>query len=141
MDRQLFAVRGVPCNAPPWGWLVAVDLEAGEFRWKVPVGKDENGVEGLPNFGPPLATAGGLVFHGGSRDLHLYARDSSTGAVLASFELPAGLHSGPITYATLHGHKQLLVVAPGGHVALGSKLGDYIIAYALPDPRMETSQE
>jgi glucose dehydrogenase len=51
-----------------------------------------------------------------------------------------GLHGGPITYATPHGQKQLLVVAPGGHVALGTKLGDYIIAYTLPDSGKETSQ-
>jgi len=132
MDRQLFAVGGVPCNAPPWGWLAAVDLDAGEIRWKAPIGKDEKGVEGLPNFGPPLVTAGGLVFHGGTRDLHLYARNSATGEILASFELPAGLHGGPITYETAQSHKQLLVVAPGGHVGLGTKLGDYVIAYALP---------
>ena len=132
MDRKLFAVGGVPCNAPPWGWLVAVDLNAGEIRWKVPVGRDEHGVEGLPNYGPPLATAGGLVFHGGSRDLHLYARDSATGAVLASFALPAALHAGPITYKLGRGHKQFLAVAPGGHVTLGTKLGDYVIAYTLP---------
>src|SRR5262245_28152292 len=138
MDRQLFGVRGIPCNAPPWGWLAAVDLEAGDIRWKVPIGKDENGVEGLPNFGPPLATAGGLVFHGGSRDLHLYARDTTTGGVLASFPLPAGLHGGPISYETQR-QRQLIVIAPGGHVALGSKLGDYVIAYALPELRKEST--
>jgi quinoprotein glucose dehydrogenase len=135
MDRQLFAVGEVPCNAPPWGWLVAVDLDGGEIRWRAPIGKDENGVEGLPNFGPPLATAGGLVFHGGGRDLHLYARDSATGDIIASFPLPAGLHGGPISYQTARSHKQFLVVAPGGHVGLGTKLGDYVIAYALPDSR------
>jgi quinoprotein glucose dehydrogenase len=140
MDRQLFAVHGIPCNAPPWGWLVAVDLDAGEIRWKVPIGKDKDGVEGLPNFGPPLVTAGGLVFHGGTRDLRLYARDSATGEVLASFPLPAGLHAGPITYSTARGHHQLLVVAPGGHVALGTKLGDYVIAYELPNSKFEVGQ-
>ena len=137
MDRQLFAVGGVPCNAPPWGWLVAVDLDAGEIRWKAAVGKDDYGVEGLPNFGPPLVTAGGLVFHAGSRDLHLYARDSATGDVLARFELPAGLHAGPITYKLGPGHKQFLVVAPGGHVTLDTKLGDYVIAYTLPESKEE----
>jgi quinoprotein glucose dehydrogenase len=140
MDRQLFAVGGVPCNAPPWGWLVAVDLDAGKIHWKEPIGTDENGVVGLPNFGPPLVTAGGLVFHAGSRDLHLYARDSATGAVLARFELPAGLHAGPITYKIAPGHKQFIVVAPGGHVTLGTKLGDYVIAYTLPDSKEETHE-
>jgi quinoprotein glucose dehydrogenase len=120
--------------------LHAVDLDRGEIRWQTPIGEYEEGNRGLLNFGPPLVTAGGIVFHGGSSDLHLYARDSTSGEVLASFELPAGLHAGPINYETPHGHKQFLVVAPSGHIALGSKLGDYIIAYTLPDSGKETSE-
>jgi quinoprotein glucose dehydrogenase len=91
------------------------------------------GVRGLNNFGPPLATAGGLVFHAGSRDLRLRAHDARTGEVIMQFDLPAGLHAGPITYKLAHDRKQFLVIAPGGHIGLGSKLGDYIIAYTLPD--------
>ncbi|MEW6211108.1 MAG: pyrroloquinoline quinone-dependent dehydrogenase [Acidobacteriota bacterium] len=131
MDRQLLAVGKVPCNRPPWGMIVAVDLGCGEIVWQEPVGEDEKGVKGLQNFGPPLVTGGGLVFHAGSRDLRLRAHDASTGKVLAQFPLPAGLHAGPITYKV--GGKQFLVIAPGGHTGLGSKLGDYVIAYTLPD--------
>ncbi len=130
--RRIFAEDDIPCNKPPWGTLVAVDLHAGEIRWTVPTGVSENGVQGLMSFGPPLVTAGGLVFHSGNRDLRLRAHDSRTGDVVASFDLPAGLHSGPITYGLRPDGKQYLVVAPGGHVGLGSKLGDYVIAYALP---------
>ncbi|MGH7898951.1 MAG: pyrroloquinoline quinone-dependent dehydrogenase, partial [Candidatus Binatia bacterium] len=133
MDRRLFEEDGVACNAPPWGYLVAVDLDRGEIRWNVPAGEDGEGTRGLPNYGPPLVTAGGLVFHAGSRDLRLRAHDAESGAVLASFDLPAGLHAGPITYKLGAGRKQFLVIAPGGHVTLGSKLGDYVIAYSLPD--------
>jgi quinoprotein glucose dehydrogenase len=53
--------------------------------------------------------------------------------VLARFELPAGLHSGPITYKLRPRGKQYLVVAPGGHSRLGTRLGDFVIAYTLPD--------
>jgi quinoprotein glucose dehydrogenase len=130
MDRKLFAVDGVPCNRPPWGWLVAVDLNEGEIRWRAPVG-EADGVRGLPNYGPLLVTGGGLVFHAGSRDLRLRAHDTRSGEVLATFDLPAGLHAGPITYKLRPEGKQFVVVAPGGHVGLGSKLGDYVIAYAL----------
>jgi quinoprotein glucose dehydrogenase len=75
------------------------------------------------------------VFHAGSRDLTLRAHDAATGAVLAAFALPAGLHAGPITYKLAPNGKQYLVVAPGGHARLGSQLGDYVMAYTLPDVR------
>jgi quinoprotein glucose dehydrogenase len=134
VKREVFAEKGIPCTAPPWGRLVAVDLAAGAIRWSVPIGATPDGaVQGLANFGPPLATAGGLVFHAGTRELRLRAHDAATGAVLATFDLPAGLHAGPITYKVRPDGKQYLVIAPGGHIGLESKQGDYVIAYALPD--------
>ncbi len=131
-ERTLFAEDGWPCNKPPWGMLVAVDLASGTIRWSVPVG-ERDGVQGVHNYGPPLATAGGLVFHSGTNDQVLRAHDAATGAVLARFELPAGLHAGPISYKLRPEGKQFLVVTPGGHIGKGSKLGDAVIAYALPD--------
>jgi quinoprotein glucose dehydrogenase len=131
-ERTLFADGKVPCNKPPWGMLVAVDLEHGTIRWSVPAG-ELNGVSGLHNYGPPLATAGGLVFHAGTNELALRAHDAATGAVLARIALPAGLHAGPISYKLRPGGKQFLVIAPGGHVGKNSVLGDSVIAYALPD--------
>src|SRR5262249_6671169 len=131
MQRNLFQDGSVPCNAPPWGILSAVDLEHGTIRWQAPVG-EENGVRGLPTSGPPLATASGLVFHAGSRDLRLRVHDALTGTVLATFPLPAALHGGIITYKLRPDGKQYLVIAPGGHTVLRTKLGDYVIAYALP---------
>ncbi len=100
----------------------------------MPVGEDlQRGVRGLTNFGPPLVTAGGLVFHAGSTELKLRAHDAQTGEILATFALPAGLHAGPISYKLKPDGKQYLVIAPGGHQGLGSKLGDAVIAYTLPD--------
>jgi quinoprotein glucose dehydrogenase len=131
--RALFAHDGVPCNAPPWGMLVAVDLDAGEIRWSVPTGENEEGAIGLGAYGPPLVTAGGLVFHAGTEVEALRVHDAATGDVIARFDLPAGLHAGPVSYRIGPGGKQYLVVAPGGHVIVGSKLGDYVIAFALPD--------
>jgi glucose dehydrogenase len=113
----------------PWGMLHAVDLNTCEIRWQVPIGQDSAGNRGLVNFGPLLVTAGGLVFEAGTTKRLLRAHDSSTGEVLATFELPAGLHAGPISYQV--GGKQFLVIAPGGHARLGSRLGDYLVAYAL----------
>jgi quinoprotein glucose dehydrogenase len=60
--------------------------------------------------------------------------DAATGQRITSFALPAGLHAGPITYKLRPEGKQFLVIAPGGHVGIGSPLGDYVIAYTLPDP-------
>lgn len=131
--RDALIEDGRRCHKPPWGMLHAVDLNTGEVRWQIPIGEDaETGIRGLPNFGPPLVTAGGLLFHAGSKELKLRAHDSATGAVLATFNIPAGLHAGPITYKLTPEGKQYLVVAPGGHTRLGSQLGDYVIAYTLP---------
>jgi len=133
MDHSFFT-----CLAPPWGLLVAVDLNQGEIRWRVPIGEDANGVRGLFHMGHALVTAGGLVFHAGSEELRLRAHDAATGEVLASFPLPAGLHAGPMTYKLRPGGRQYLVIAPGGHYGVGrvnraTVLGDWVIAYALPD--------
>jgi len=133
-----FTHGGINCLAPPWGFLVAVDLAKGEILWRVPVGRDPEGVEGVFNFGPLLVTAGGLVFQGGTALPELRAHDARTGEVLATFELPASLHAGPISYRARPEGKQYLVVTPGGHYNFarfmaGSKMGDWVIAYTLPD--------
>jgi quinoprotein glucose dehydrogenase len=142
MDRRLFAEGGVPCNRPPWVLMVAVDLNRGEMIWREPVGEDrKKGVRGLNNFGSPLVTAGGLVFHAGSSDPRLRAHDARSGEVITQFDLPAGLHAGPITYKLAPDRKQFLVIAPGGHIGLGSRLGDYIIAYTFPDEAISAKRE
>lgn len=128
--RRVFAVDGVPCNRPPWGRLAAVDLSRGEFVWQVPAGLEPT--TAYFGYGPPLVTAGGLVFHAGTVDRRLRIHDARSGVIVAAFELPAGLHAGPITYKLRPDGKQYLVVAPGGHVGLGSPQGDYIVAYTLP---------
>lgn len=129
--------NGTPCLAPPWGLLVAVDMQSGEILWRVPAGGNPRGPPGLPNMGPVLATAGGVVFHGGTAEPAFYAHDTQTGEILARFEVPAGVHGGPMTYRLKENGRQYLVVAPGGHHRLAlqetSPLSDWIIAYTLPD--------
>jgi len=140
MRRQtpLAAPDGVPCTPPPFGMLTAVDLESGDVKWTVPLGRVDKfasmpGSErwGSPNLGGSLATAGGVVFAGGAMDRRLRAFDEMTGAELWSFELPAGVHAAPMTYVTAAG-RQFLLVAAGGHKDLGTTLGDYVFAFALP---------
>ena len=67
MRRTLLASpSGVPCIAPPWGKLVALDLAHGKIAWEKPLGTSRDKapwpfwwIEGAPNMGGPLTTAGG----------------------------------------------------------------------------------
>ena len=129
--RVVFEHDGVPCNRPPWGRLVAVDLARGALAWTVSTSTRE-GDPGSNGYGPALVTAGGLVFHGGTLSPVLRVHDLRTGVRIATFDLPAGLHAGPISYKLAPDHKQYLVVAPGGHAVVGSPPGDAVIAYTLP---------
>ena len=129
--RSVFEHEGVPCNRPPWGSLVAVDLARGAIAWSASTSTADDD-PGSSGYGPALVTASGLVFHGGTRRPVLRVHDVQSGARLSTFELPAGLHAGPISYRLAPGGKQFLVVAAGGHPGVGSPLGDYVIAYTLP---------
>jgi quinoprotein glucose dehydrogenase len=63
-------------------------------------------------------------------DNFLRAFDSDSGQELWKYQLAAGGQATPMTY-TLNG-KQYLVIAAGGHGKLGTKQGDYVIAFTLP---------
>lgn len=135
--RHLVAPDGVPCNAPPWGVLTAIDVESGATKWVRPLGRLPRLVDnsasanwGSPNLGGAMVTGGGVVFAGGAVDQRLHAFDIETGAELWSAELPAGVHGSPMTYTTAAG-VQYVVVAAGGHRELRDKVGDYIVAFAL----------
>jgi len=127
----LLAPSGLPCNAPPWGTIAAVDLFTGKKTWDVPLGTFLPGMStGTITLGGPMATAGGLVFTAAAMDNYLRAFDSDTGMELWRFELPAGGQATPMTF-TLDG-KQYLVISAGGHGKLGTKQGDYVMAFTLP---------
>src|SRR6266481_5434333 len=127
----LLAPSGLPCNAPPWGSVAAVDLFSGEKVWDVPLGSWIPGMNtGAITLGGPMVSAGGLVFTAAAMDSYLRAFDSETGKELWKFELPAGGQATPMTYM-LNG-KQYVVIAAGGHGKLGTKQGDYVVAFTLP---------
>jgi quinoprotein glucose dehydrogenase len=127
----LLAPSGLPCNPPPWGTVAAVDLFTGKVAWNVPLGSFIPGKNtGTITLGGPIATAGGLVFTAATMDNFLRAFDSDSGQELWKFELPAGGQATPMTY-TLNG-RQYLVIATGGHGKLGTKQGDYVLAFTLP---------
>ncbi len=124
MSRDwLLSSARTPCNPPPWGALVAFDLAVGKVRWQAQVGP-------LVTLGGPIATAGGLVFTGAGMDTFFRAFDSATGAELWKAELPASAQSIPMTYE--HGGKQYVVICAGGHGKLRTKMGDAVVAFALP---------
>jgi quinoprotein glucose dehydrogenase len=127
----LFSPSGTPCNQPPWGTTEAVDLFTGKVAWNVPLGTLVPGQKtGSINLGGPIVTAGGLVFTSATIDPFLHAFDSENGKELWSYQLPASANATPMTY-TWKG-KQYLVICAGGHGKLGSKQGDYVIAFSLP---------
>jgi quinoprotein glucose dehydrogenase len=140
MSRQvLHSPRGLPCNPPPWGELVAVDLSKGSILWRVPLGTTADMtknsaalVQGTPNLGGPIVTAAGLSFIASAMDDYLRAFDIETGAELWKGRLPAGAQAMPMTYRAGRDGKQFVVIAAGGHGKLGTRLGDSLIAFALP---------
>lgn len=136
----LLSPLGVPCNPPPWGTLAAIDVASGAIRWQVPLGtlRDILPVPlplgwGTPNLGGPTVTAAGVVFIGAAMDNYLRAFDVDTGAELWKGRLPAGGQATPMTYRLRPDGKQYVVIAAGGHARMGTKLGDSVVAFALPD--------
>jgi quinoprotein glucose dehydrogenase len=126
----------MPCVKPPWGTLAAVDMAGGKILWQVPLGttRDLSGLPfglnyGTPGLGGPLLTAGGLVFIGAVMDDYLRAFDIDTGEELWRGRLPAGGQATPMTYQL--GGRQYVVIAAGGHGSLGTRRGDYLVAFAL----------
>ena len=135
--EHLRGPSGAPCNPPPWGALTAVDLTTGAVRWEVPLGTipqlamvAKSSEWGSINLGGSVVTAGGLVFIAAAMDTYLRAFDIETGKELWKTELPASAQAAPMTYQV--GGKQYLVICAGGHGKLGTKMGDYVLAFALP---------
>jgi quinoprotein glucose dehydrogenase len=127
----LLSPSGLPCHAPPWGTVAAVDLFSGKKVWDVPLGSWIPGMNtGTVTLGGPMVTGGGLVFAAAAMDNYLRAFDSESGKELWKYELPASGQATPMTYM-LKG-KQYLVIAAGGHGKLGTKQGDYVVAFTLP---------
>lgn len=133
----------MPCTQPHYGFLTAIDLNTQKVVWTRPLGDSRGsgplgiptGVPlpvGMPNLGGSVVTRGGLVFISGTSDRMLRAFTSTTGQLLWQHELPAGGNATPMTYFSASSGRQFIVIAAGGHYAVQSRPGDYIVAYALP---------
>jgi len=126
---------GYPAIRPPWGTLSAIDLNTGEYRWRIPLGEfaalTARGmpITGTEQYGGPIATRGGLLFIAATQDAKFRAFDRNTGRLLWEATLPAPGYATPCTFAV--GGKQFVVVAAGGG-KLGSKSSDTYVAYSLP---------
>jgi len=127
-----------PCQQPPWGFLTAIDMNKGEFRWRSVLGVvDELIARGLPptgtsNLGGSIVTAGGLVFIGATNDARFRAFDKSTGKELWIVRIPASAHATPATYMGRKTRKQFVVIAAGGGNKYNDIYSDALIAYSLP---------
>jgi quinoprotein glucose dehydrogenase len=127
----------MPCNQPPWGELVAVNVNTGDIAWKVPVGITENlpadkQKTGRPGIGGPIATASGLVFVGGTDDNRFRAFDAKTGKELWAVKLDAASANVPSTYEGKDGKQYVVVTSGGNPFAAELPTSDAITAFALP---------
>ena len=128
--------EGYPAVAPPWGTLNAINLNTGEYAWKIPFGEyPELAARGMKdtgseNYGGPIVTAGGLLFIGATNyDKKFRAFDKATGKLLWETTLPFAANATPITYE-ING-RQYIAVAAGGGKDLRSKSGGLYVAFAL----------
>ncbi|HLH17578.1 MAG TPA: PQQ-binding-like beta-propeller repeat protein [Bryobacteraceae bacterium] len=129
----------VPCQNPPFGELVAVDLATGDIAWRAVLGRIEAleaiGVRntGTLNLGGSIATAGGLIFIGATNDSRIRAFASKTGELLWEAKLEASGHSSPITYMGRDGRQYVALMAEGGGAFLDGGISNTLVAFALPD--------
>jgi quinoprotein glucose dehydrogenase len=127
----------IPCSAPPFGELLAIDVKTAAIVWRVPLGVFDDlkarGFDktGTPNMGGTIATTEGLIFVGGTIDKRFRAFDADTGAMLWETMLEASAHATPMTYRGQDG-RQYVAIAAGGGGILRSEAGSKIVAFALP---------
>ncbi len=132
---KLIDPKGMPCIRPPWGEIIAVNGNSGEIVWRRPLGSAEmygaaGAQTGLINRGSSLATAGGLVFMGGTADQPvLHAFNSRSGEEAWNVRMASAVNSAPMTFIGKSG-RQYLVAGISGRA--GGELA--LIAFALPRP-------
>ncbi len=129
--------EGYPAIAPPWGTLNAINLNTGEYAWKIPLGEyPELAAQGQKdtgsmNYGGPIVTAGGLLFIAATNfDRKFRAFDKSTGQLLWETTLPFSGNATPATYEV--GGRQYVVIAAGGGKDPRQGSGGIYVAFALP---------
>lgn len=143
VDLEAFrSPLGLPCQAPPWGYVAGVDLRSGHVVWMHKNGtiRDNSPIPlpfkmGVPSLGGPIVTASGVGFLTATLDRFIRAYDVTTGKQLWESRLPAGAQATPMIYRSESSGREFVVTVAGGHGTLGTKQGDWVIAYALPRSR------
>ena len=138
---------GLPCQAPPWGYVAGLDLTAGKKVWehKNSTIRDETILSlpfkmGVPSPGGPIAAAGGIASMAAAIDKYVGASDTQTGKVLWRARLPAGGRATPMSYRSTASGRPFVVVVPGSHDSLGTKLGDDVIEMLCQSKKFERAQ-
>lgn len=134
---------GLPCKQPSWGFVAGVDLNTHQVVWKKRIGTIRDSLPnlfqlppikiGVPGLGGSISTAGNVMFVAATQDNYIRAYNVSNGEMLWQARLPAGGQATPMTYEIAG--KQYLVIMAGGHGSFGTKMGDALVAYALPDTK------
>ena len=133
---------GIPCQQPPYGLITAVDYQNQRLLWQRLLGTSRDsgplgfrlGLSlpmGVPNIGGGIVTKSGLIFVSATQEETIRAIDIRTGKLLWQAPLPAGGQATPMTYRGADG-RQYVVLAAGGKSLLQTRLGNSIVAYALP---------
>ena len=132
--RKFLDPDGYPAVAPPWGTLNAIDLNTGQYLWKIPLGEYPSLTDkttGSENYGGPILTASGLLFIGATLyDKKIRAFDSRNGALLWQDTMPFAGNATPITY--MAGGKQYVLIQADNARDRKSPQGAAYVAYALP---------
>ena len=113
-DTETFTLVLDP-KAESVGELQAWNVDTFEQAWRVPFASQ--------NWGPVLATAGDLVFMGGTSDRYFRAFDAKTGAVLWQQRTNSGITGVPSSYAV--GGKQYIAVLSGWGVDAERQQNDF----------------
>ena len=141
--HKFLDVDGYPAITPPWGTLNAIDMNTGEYAWKIPLGEYPELVAkglkdtGSENYGGPIVTAGGLVFIAATNyDKKFRAFDKKTGKLVWETTLPFTGNATPATYE-VDGRQYIVIATSGGGRAPAqrnppAKPGGRYIAFALP---------
>lgn len=132
--RKFIDSNGFPALSPPWGTLNAIDLNSGEYLWKIPLGETPElqklgfPTTGTENYGGPAITKNGLLFIAATTDAVFRAYNRFTGELVWQYQLPAAAFATPAIYES--DGREFIVIACGGG-KLGTPKGNQIVAFAL----------